>query len=312
MTRPLTKERRVPRGHRGGCVWVPVLFVIGILLCPATGAAAADGNSVGGTGHIVPRGGIVGVSGVPGFEIDKIFVHVGQIVKKGDPLFEEDCLQAREDMKLRSLELKTFEVDSAYRRQIQAVTVKLAETRLQDAKRDLANYRAVGANGVTVTRLSQLRQAVEEAEANRQIQQISAQQLESDYNTQKLSESERVQASQANLQRCTPRAPSDGTILEIDRHVGEYAPGTPVLRFGDLSTMFVDAQFYQGDMAKIHVGMAVQIKNAAFPHLATGKVTNVGALIGTESQLGDVKIRLDRRDPADHVVGMEVEVVIPR
>jgi multidrug resistance efflux pump len=84
----------------------------------------------------------------------------------------------------------------------------------------------------------------------------------------------------------------------------------PVLEFGDLSTMYVDAQVYQGDLVKVRPGMKVTIKNSAFANLGGGTVESVGQLIGTRSQLGDVLIRLDKNDPADRLVGMEVEVVI--
>jgi hypothetical protein len=52
------------------------------------------------------------------------------------------------------------------------------------------------------------------------------------------------------------------------------------------------------------------VKNSAFPDLGAGRVESVGRLIGTRSQLGDVRIRLDKNEPADRLVGMEVEIVI--
>ncbi|HEU5481278.1 MAG TPA: hypothetical protein VFU90_15640, partial [Candidatus Tumulicola sp.] len=61
---------------------------------------------------------------------------------------------------------------------------------------------------------------------------------------------------------------------------------------------------------KVKIGMKVTVKNSAFPHLATGRVERISSLVGSRSQLGDVMIRLDKNDPADRLVGMEVEVVI--
>lgn len=299
---------------RSECTYSLALVALAALMLgiASARAAAVEGNSVGGTGHIVPRGGIIRIGGLPGYEIDKIFVHVGQTLKRGDPLFEEDCYQAREGAKFSAIALKAVKTDSDYRKKIEAERLSLAHARLLSAQRTLANYRAVGASGTSKLKLAQLHQDVAEAAGNLKIEQLTSAQLDFDVETQIRRAAQRARTDTANLGRCSPRAPTDGTVLAIERHVGEYVGGDPVIRFGDLSAMYVDGQFFQGDMRKIRVGMKVEVKNAAFPHLADGKVVEVGSLIGTESQLGNVKIRLDRADPADHFVGMEVDVVIPR
>lgn len=282
------------------------------LIAIAVAAGAEEAGSAGGTGHLVPRGGIIAIVGVPGFEIERIFVHAGQKVKQGDPLFEENCVQAQEAAALGALELKSVEKDSEYRKKIQAAKLNLAQTKLLGAKRELANYRSVGASGTSELKLTQLQQAFAEADLNVKIQQLESQQQDFDSQNQFRNSSERAQMASANLERCTPRAPADGTILAIDHRVGEYAAGDPIMRFGDLSAVYVDSQFYQGDMQKIKVGMRLEIKNSVFSHRLDGTVVEVGSLIGTESQLGSVKIRLDRADPADRYIGMEVEVSIPQ
>jgi HlyD family secretion protein len=277
----------------------------------APAAATGDGG-VGGTGTILPRGGIVKIVGVPGFTIRKIFVQAGQAVKQGTPLFELDGVTAADSLAGAALDLETAKKDAEYRASIEAMTVKLMELRLQHAKRDAANYRAVGSSGISAKELSRLQQEVEESQANLDIERVRAQQLQFDLANSLRAAAIRRDSAAAAAARYLARAPSDGTVLKIDRSEGELANGEPVVEFGDLSAIFVDAQIYQGDMVKVKPGMKVTVRNSAFPDLAIGRVEAVGQSIGTRSQLGDVRIRLDKTEPADRLVGMEVEVVIGR
>ena len=105
------------------------------------------------------------------------------------------------------------------------------------------------------------------------------------------------------------RAPVDGTVLFVDKRVGAH-PNGPVVRMGDLRTMYVVCQVYEGDLLKLRRGMRATIKSATLPHSLGGTVESVGRIVDSRSKLGDVRIRLDRPDPANRLVGMEVEVVI--
>jgi hypothetical protein len=43
-----------------------------------------------------------------------------------------------------------------------------------------------------------------------------------------------------------------------------------------------------------------------------GRIEDVGRMVETQSRLGEVRIRLDRADPASRLVGMQVDVTINR
>jgi multidrug resistance efflux pump len=281
-----------------------------MMVTAGAGHAAAGDNKVGGTGTILPRGGIVILVGVPGWTIKKIFVQPGQTLIEGTPLFEIDSINAEETLDLATLDLENTKKDAEYRAAVEAMTVKLLEMRLQHAKRDVANYRAVGPSATSEKEVQRLQQVVEESQANLDMEKVRAEQLQYDLVASVRGAVLRRASNAANVNRFTVRAPSDGTVLKIHRHEGEQASGDAVMQFGDLSAMYVDAQIYQGDIVKVKTGMKVTVKNSAFPNLATGKVERIGRLIGTRSQLGDVFIRLDKNQPADRLVGMEVEVVI--
>jgi multidrug resistance efflux pump len=107
-------------------------------------------------------------------------------------------------------------------------------------------------------------------------------------------------------------APIGGMILRIDQHVGENLTGGPAIEMGDIRKMYVICQTFQGDLLKLRPGLRATIKSSAFSKPLKGVVENVGRLVDTKAQLGDVRIRLDDPRVASRVVGMEVEVEITR
>lgn len=292
------------------CV-VTALFVA-IALPPAVKAraAGANDNKVGGTGTIIPNGGIIRLIGVPGYDVKEIDVKEGQVVKRGAKLLVLDDVNATSSLDSAVLDLATAKRDAEFRTDIEVRTLKLVDQRLQHAKKDAANYRAIGPSGTSEKEVSRLQQVVEESQANLEIEKVRAEQLQFDVVNQVRGAALRRDYNEANVDRFTVRAPGDGTVLKVDKSVGERAGGDPLVEFGDLSVMYVAAQVYQGDLFKVKVGMRATVKNSAFPTLATGQVERVSRLVGGRSQLGDVLIRLDKADPADRLVGMEVEVVI--
>jgi HlyD family secretion protein len=282
------------------------------LIFPAgTGYPANGDNKVGGTGTIGPRQGLARIDGMPGFVVDKIFVHDGEKVKKGAPLFQLLNPSAQYDLTNAALDLEGRRKDAEYRRGLEALTLKAAAARAQHAQKDATNYKAIGPSGTSERELSRVQQEAEQAEIALESEKLRAQQLQFDLGLDLRVAQNRYDSTAAQVGRFVIRAPADGTVVKIHHHLGEVVGGPdPVLEFGDLSTMYVDAQVYQGDLVKVRPGMKVTIKNSAFANLGGGTVESVGQLIGTRSQLGDVLIRLDKNDPADRLVGMEVEVVI--
>ena len=88
--------------------------------------------------------------------------------------------------------------------------------------------------------------------------------------------------------------------------------GAPAIEMGDIRKMYVICQAFQGDLLKLRPGLRAKIKSSAFAIPLKGVVENVGRLVDTKAQLGDVRIRLDDPRLASRVVGMEVEVEIAR
>lgn len=80
------------------------------------------------------------------------------------------------------------------------------------------------------------------------------------------------------LQETQLVAPYSGIVVELQADVGEFVnPGTPVLQFGDLSTLKFETELSDGDaIRQIDEGMPVLIKVEELGDLAmTGKVTTI-------------------------------------
>lgn len=81
------------------------------------------------------------------------------------------------------------------------------------------------------------------------------------------------------LDRTRIRAPSDGTVLQIEARSGETVapnPLVPVAVIGDLSKLRVKAEVEERDISKIRIGQLVVVRSNSFPDQEfTGKVYRI-------------------------------------
>jgi multidrug resistance efflux pump len=265
---------------------------------------------VGCTGRVLPAGGIVAIGGIAGSTIRAVKVNAGTDVKRGDPLIELDDDFAKEDETLTALDLDATTKANDARLKVQALTVQLADQRLQRAQREAASYRAIGKEGTSEKEVARLDGNVEEARMALAIEDAKDQQLHTETASAARSAAKRLEAAKLRADKYVLRAPSDGTVLRIDRVVGEMVTGEPVLQFADLSSMDIACQVYQGDLLRLRSGMSATIKHTGLPDLGPGTVEQISRLVETRSQLGEVRIRLKKAEPANRLVGLEVEVTI--
>jgi multidrug resistance efflux pump len=283
-----------------------------MVIAVMAGSAAEPNKSaqIGGTGNIAPATGVLLLRGIPGSSIRDIFVQAGGRVKKGDPLVAFDDAVTKGEADLAALDLASATRLAEVKVGVQGLAVRLTEQKLDRARQEAATYRAVGPAGTSERELSRLAGAVEEARLALELEKAKDEQLRSETATAVKAASTRVELANAKAARLVVRAPSDGMVLRLDRWVGEQVAGEPVVEFADLSTMQVNCQIYEGDLLKLRKGMKATIKNAALAEPLTGSITQIGQFIDARSQLGEVKIRLDRAEPADRLIGMAVDVSI--
>lgn len=118
------------------------------------------------------------------------------------------------------------------------------------------------------------------------------------------------------------RAPSDGQILRIRTRPGEVVRDPGILTMGNLATMWVVAQVYENDLLRIKEGQSARITAAALPEPLSGRVMSVSRLISrqtvfdlnpkaaTDARVAEVLIQLDRAEPADRLINLQVTVTI--
>lgn len=151
--------------------------------------------------HAIAAAGIIEASsqnisiGSPFNEVvDKIYVTEGDVVKKGDPLFQ--------------LDLRAFEA----RRDIALASLNAAQVAYEEKKKQFSFYQ----------RLCDQRAVSEQAY---QTALFALREAEEQVN---VSEANLFEA-ETNIKRSIIRAPIDGEILQVNTHVGEIAPVVPFI-----------------------------------------------------------------------------------
>jgi HlyD family secretion protein len=287
---------------------VAVLLLTGGVTGGALSAARAAESS-GAIGQIVPAGGLISLTGTPGAFVDEVRVAVGDSVSAGAVLMTLAGESVTAEHEIAAAELETARTLSAAQIAAQNLSVQIAQERLADASRQVASYRAVGPQSTSVNELARLEGAENQARLALQIEQARARGANAEGARLVGAAEKRLALAEAAMEL---RAPADGTILRVDRRAGQLLTGEPAIHMGDVTTMYVVSQVYEGDLLRIRPGMSATVRSATLTEPLTGTVEDVSRLVDTRARLGEVRIRLNSAEPAAHLVGMEVEVVIAR
>jgi cobalt-zinc-cadmium efflux system membrane fusion protein len=301
----------IRNGAKLGATQMKAVSFLAVALLGLT-ALPSLADDIGGTGRIEPSGGVVMLAGVQGARILTISVRPGQMVKRGDLLLTLDDREQRANTQIAELALKQAQKDAAQNVAAAQEAVRIDEERLRRAVADAANYRALGPDTTSEKQINDADQTANEDQMQLDIDRKKENQVRADNAANISSANKRLEIERQRLALYRMVAPSDGMILRIDQHVGEDISGSPAVEMGDIRSMYVICQAFQGDLLKLRPGMRATIKNSAFSQPLKGTVENVGRLVDTKAQLGDVRIKLDNPAIASRVVGMEVEVEIAR
>jgi HlyD family secretion protein len=127
---------------------------------------------------------------------------------------------------------------------------------------------------------------------------------------------------EAAIEKLTIRAPTGGTVLQMNARVGELAsPSTtrPLLLLADLSALRVRAEVDERDIERIKIGQPVVVRPVAFRERAfAGKVSFIARRVEAEgnnargqlhtADVGVVEVLVDVAEPGPLLVGMKVDV----
>lgn len=114
-----------------------------------------------------------------------------------------------------------------------------------------------------------------------------------------------VDKTRTTLSYTTITAPRDGVILSKDVEEGTIvnsgrsgvSAGTSIVQLGDLSTMYVDVEVDETDLADIHAGQAVEIEvDSVGDKVLKGAVKRVNPEATTTSSVTTVKVEIEVLD----------------
>ena len=280
-----------------------------VLVLAFSGPAKAVEQNSGAIGQIVPSGGVVTVGGEPGAVVSAIRVKPGDAVKAGDILMILESESLKSDREQARSEFQSAKKLGDSQVAVQNLAVELARQRLAEATRQLAAYRSLGDRSVSANEAARLESVETQAKLSLQIEEAKQDSTRIDADKTIQAASKRLASVNTAMEL---RAPSDGTILKIDRRVGQRLGNDQAVQMGDLSTMYVTCQVYEGDLLRLKPGMKATVKSATLTTPISGTIEEIGRIVDTRSRLGDIRIKLDNPEPANRLVGMEVEVVIAR
>jgi len=130
--------------------------------------------------------------------------------------------------------------------------------------------------------------------------------------------------AEAALERTRIRAPSNGTVLQINARVGETAAPSPenvLVVVGDVTALRVRAEFEERDIGKVRVGQAAIVRSDAFPGKDfEGTVSSLARALGP-SKLGQrgprrptdidvLEVMIDLSGQPPLLPGMRVDVFL--
>ncbi|MBI1176313.1 efflux RND transporter periplasmic adaptor subunit [bacterium] len=155
--------------------------------------------------------------------VAEINAQVGSRVKKGDPLFSIDSRATRAELAVRRAAVQVAEAQCANARSLLDRAASLGDARV-----------------ISQEELDNRRYALQIAEA--QLAQARA----------------NVQSTETDLDRMTIRAPMDGEVLQLNTHLGEFAPANdvnpPAILFGDIQTLWIRVDVDEYDAWRVRAG----------------------------------------------------------
>ena len=235
-------------------------------------------------GRVEPAGGEIRMSAqVPGRVVD-VLVGVNDKVNAGDLLIrlaDEDLAArvnaARAEVAVRKRDRDNEGVSGAARdRRIAEDKLADAEQKLTFAREDLDRALKLKRNGSgSAADVDKARDAA--AKAGDQVDQARAaarKAMANDAPPPTRSEAALAAAraelslAEAALERTRIRAPSNGSILQINARVGETVAPSPenlLVVLGDVTSLRVRAEFEERDIGKVRVGQGAVVRSDAFP-----------------------------------------------
>ncbi|HVY41577.1 MAG TPA: efflux RND transporter periplasmic adaptor subunit [Hyphomicrobiaceae bacterium] len=253
-------------------------------------------------GRVEPRGGEIKIGSQAAGRIAEVAVKMNDRVRTGDLLIRLDDEDARARVSAADAEA------AVRRRERDAETVsrlaqdrRNAEDAVAAAERALTQSRADldralrasrdgtpnDSNSVSAARaaVASAQEKLEQERAGlRRAQTASGVPLPTRLEAALTAARSELSLAEAALERTRIRAPSDGTVLQVNARVGETATPSAeqtLVVMGDVSALRVRAEIEERDTAKVRVGQAAIVRSDAHPGKDfEGKVATIAQALG--------------------------------
>lgn len=275
-----------------------VIFAIGFALYvqrteppsppPVLPSVSPFGQTVAGAGMVEPStessvNGYISVGTQLGGLVTDVHIHIGQEVKKGQPLFELDKRQTEADLQVRQAALENAEANlrklerQPWEMQVppSEAQVRVAEANLKSAQdvreRDRQMISSGGVEAISPQDLIAHEAAYRSALAQLDVAKTNLALLRAGawdadkliaYTAVKQARAQ-VEQDKTNLDLLQVRAPVDGTILQVNVRPGEYVatvPGQALVMMGNLHPLHVRVNIDEEDIPRLRLNAPAHAK----------------------------------------------------
>ena len=331
-TKPAKAKRKRKAKRWGAMLLVPVLMALAGLYF-----WLESGKTVG-TDNAYLKQDIVSVSTQVNGPVAEVFVRENQRVNAGDPLYRVDpapsevaLMQAEAQLAAAELQTRQLKVEAAGT----GGDIRGAEANLAIMRRALSRQQALLKRGFTTrARYDDAVNEVQKAEtqlADARARAANASAAIAPGGNQPAVAAARAAIAKArlDLQHGLVRAPASGVVAKSERLlVGQTAiTGVTMLSIVRDKAPWVEANFKEGDLARMAVGERAIVKFDAYPGLKVhGHVASIGAGTGSEfsvlpaqnangnwvkvTQRVPVRIALDEAPQRQMIAGLSAKVEV--
>jgi HlyD family secretion protein len=276
----------------------------------AARAAAGPATAIGGTGRIQPAGGVIVVAAPAGRGVEQVLVKEGDRVRKGA------LLLTLADQSVRALErdlaaerLRNAERQAVERRKSADLELQTAKLTHSQASTDAAAVAQLDERTFPAREKRQRDNAVAQARVGLEAATAKLDEARKSADAELRMARTQLKLAEAALLATRITAPADATVLEVHVQPGSSGGG-PALTLADTSRMYVVADFFEGDLPKLAAGQRAKVANNALGAPLEGAIERIGRVIDPVNRLAKVWLRLDKPQPADRFIGMQVDVKV--
>lgn len=283
-------------------------------------------------GRIEGRSRTISVGAAIDGVVESIHVHDGQTVKRGDILAEIGCSDLKASLQVTKAEAESLEhsrdrlLHGSRQEERQAAAQKTVAARavLEQATAHFNRYQQLWDSGlVSKAVYDEVKRDYEVAgaglkQAMRNEELINAAPLEEDTARAAAdiqAAQQRIELASDKLNKCTVRAPMNGTILHTYLRAGEsfaLLSPRPLFSLADVSSRRVRAEVDERDIGKVHVGQQVTVTSDAYPDQRfTGSVTELSSSMGRKSIVTGDPVDKSDRDILEVTAEMNGSAALP-